>query len=77
MVILVEIILTYPIINYTRVFIFSHTLEVDDLNLTFSGITQLTWNNTLTQFGYVDLILTWAMMHTMLRWQIMECHHPS
>jgi hypothetical protein len=60
MVILVEIILTYPIIN-----------------LTFSGITQLTWNNTLTQFGYVALILTWAVMHTMLRWQIMECHHPS
>jgi hypothetical protein len=37
------------------------------LNLTFGGITQLTFDNTLTQFGYVALILTWVEKHTMVK----------
>jgi hypothetical protein len=37
------------------------------LNLTFGGITQLTFYNTLTQFGYVALILTWVVKHTMVK----------
>jgi hypothetical protein len=60
-------ILTYPIVDYSCDVIFSHTLEVYALNLTFSGITQLTSNNTLTQFGYVALILTWVVKQTMVK----------
>jgi hypothetical protein len=37
------------------------------LNLTFGGITQLTFFNTLTQFGYAALILTWDVKHTMVK----------
>jgi hypothetical protein len=40
------------------------------LNLTFGGMTQLIFYNTLTQFGYVALILTWVVKHTMVKMTI-------
>jgi hypothetical protein len=33
----------------------------------FGGITQLTFYNTPTQFGYVALILTWVVKYTMVK----------
>jgi hypothetical protein len=67
MVTLVEI-SSHILLSTTLVFIFSHTLEEYALNLTFGGITQLTFYNTLTHFGYVALILTWVVKHTIVKW---------